>query len=32
MTDWRTEDRELEYLPVYDALEAAGLCPIKEYI
>ena len=32
ITDWCTEDRECDYPPVDDALEAVGLWPIKEYI
>ena len=32
MKDWRAKDIEWEYLPVADAMEAAGLWFIKEYI
>ena len=32
MTDQCTEVREWEYPPVADALEYAGIWPIKEYI
>ena len=32
MNDRHKEDGEREYPPVADALEAAGICPIKEYI
>ena len=32
MTAWITEDGVWDYLPVADALESAGLWPIREYI